>query len=117
MADMNRAWQLESTLISLAGAVRTGRNAEPAALAAPLLLTLDDTEFVAGGLCAASSVQAAMRFWLHGHDGLPAHMTRCTYSCISYCPGLLVMDATGSCSMHLAVLGGVCTCCWLVTVG
>jgi hypothetical protein len=44
----------------------------------PLLLALDDTEFDAGGLCAAVSVQAAMRFWLHGHNGLPAHERRRT---------------------------------------
>ena len=57
--------------------LRTDDGAKSAALEAPLLLALDDTDFVAGGLCAASSVQAAMRFWLHGHNELPALMTRC----------------------------------------
>jgi hypothetical protein len=56
--------------------LRTDKGTQPAALAAPVLLALDD-EFVAGGLCAASSVQAAMRFWLHGHNELPVYVARC----------------------------------------
>ena len=54
----------------------TNYGAGPAALEALLLLALDDTEFVAGGLSAASSVQA-MRYWLHGHNELPVYVPRC----------------------------------------
>lgn len=42
-----------------------------------LLHALDDTEFVAGGLSFASSIQATMRFWLHHHNSLLQDVQRC----------------------------------------
>lgn len=94
--------------------LRTDDHAKSAALEAPLLLALDDTDFVAGGLCAASSVQAAMRFWLHGHNELTAHVTRCaSASSAACCWSRMQCVLESSWHMHSYVLHILFACCRL----